>query len=91
MSASTPLFQATIEPDEDPANAFPSGNIGSSGGGGRSNGSAPPVVLTPGAAPSHGSGGGNGASSGDAELGLVSLTRCLKGTSFLIEYHRAPG
>jgi hypothetical protein len=68
MSASTPLFEATIEPDEDP---FPSGNIGSTG-----RPRADPVVLTPGSANS--SNNNNAASSiqggnpNDAEMGIVS-------------------
>jgi hypothetical protein len=68
MSASTPLFEATIEPDEDP---FPSGNIGSTG-----RPRADPVVLTPG--PANSSNNNNAASSiqggnpNDAEMGIVS-------------------
>jgi hypothetical protein len=71
MSASTPLFEATIEPDED----FPSGNIGSSG-----RARAEPVVLTPVPAKANNTsrnamqGGG-----GDAEMGIVS---CLLDADF---------
>jgi hypothetical protein len=68
MSASTPLFQATIEPDEDPS-GFPSGNIGSNG-----RPRAEPVVLTP-VPDNNGSNGnlnGRGEGYGDAETGIVS-------------------
>jgi hypothetical protein len=73
MSTSTPLFEATIEPDEDP---FPSGNIGSTG-----RPRADPVVLTPGPATNgtNNNNSSNAASSvqggnpNDAEMGIVRL------------------
>jgi hypothetical protein len=71
MSASQPLFDATIEPDEDPTNSssqFPSGNIGSSGG---ARGQTQPVVLTPG--PPAGGPSSIEGNSGNAESGIVSL------------------
>ena len=66
MSASTPLFEATIEPDEDP---FPSGNIGSTG-----RPRAEPVILTPG--PANGNENNavtsvQGGNASDAEMGIV--------------------
>jgi len=65
MSASTPLFEATIEPDED----FPSGNIGSNG-----RARAEPVVLTPGPANTNNVGSNNNSQgSSDAEMGIVRL------------------
>lgn len=68
MSASTPLFEATIEPDEDP---FPSGNIGSTG-----RPRSDPVVLTPGPANSinnnNAVSGIQGGNPNDAEMGIVS-------------------
>lgn len=69
MAASQPLFDATIEPDEDPvrntsSNQFPAGNIGSSGASRSQN---QPVTLTPGPAPT-----GISSTSGNAEMGIVS-------------------
>lgn len=66
MSASTPLFDATIEPDEDP---FPTGNIGSTG-----RPRAEPVVLTPGPATNNNNATSvQGGNANDAEMGIVSL------------------
>jgi hypothetical protein len=75
MSASQPLFDATIEPDEDPivnstSTQFPAGNIGSSGS---SRGQGRPVVLTPGPAPAnHAS--GIASNTNNAEMGIVSCS-----------------
>lgn len=69
MAASQPLFDATIEPDEDPvrntsSTQFPAGNIGSSGSSRSQN---QPVTLTPGPAAT-----GIASTSGNAEMGIVS-------------------
>lgn len=78
MSASTPLFDAQIEPDEfeyedmnqpssNKQSQYPSGNIGSASSQPASTGQRPPEVLVPG--PAQGIGGGN---MNDAEMGIVS-------------------
>ncbi|KAI5453281.1 Golgi apparatus membrane protein tvp23 [Naganishia albida] len=73
MSASQPLFDATIEPDEDPntsSSQFPSGNIGSTGG---ASSQSQPVVLTPG--PSSERPTGIGGNSGNAESGISGILK----------------
>ncbi|KAJ9111732.1 hypothetical protein QFC19_001093 [Naganishia cerealis] len=72
MSASQPLFDATIEPDEDPvrnnaSTQFPAGNIGSSGAPRPQN---QPVTLTPGSAAT-----GIASTSGNAEMGISGILR----------------
>ncbi|KAJ9121768.1 hypothetical protein QFC22_002390 [Naganishia vaughanmartiniae] len=72
MAASQPLFDATIEPDDDPvrntsSSQFPAGNIGTSGA---SRSQAQPVTLTPGPAPT-----GIASTSGNAEMGISGILR----------------
>ncbi|GHJ88624.1 hypothetical protein NliqN6_5026 [Naganishia liquefaciens] len=76
MSASQPLFDATIEPDEDPivnstSTQFPAGNIGSSGS---SRGQGRPVVLTPGPAPANRA-SGIASNTNNAEMGISGILK----------------
>lgn len=79
--SSVPLFDATIEPDEDPSLSLPTGNIGASTTAGRSAQAqaARKETLVPGTrsdgsyiAGGGSSGGGGGGNAGDAEMGIVS-------------------